>query len=89
MLGMSGKPLHHNSDMNWVFVPPNQPRIPIKIVAYPQESDKGPFPIPDNLPIENWPVGYKADLDGVQRDVLHRGDDRHAIIIDPESGTSG
>jgi hypothetical protein len=81
-----GKPLHHNSDMNWGFVPPNQRRVPIKIVAYPQESDKGPFPIPDNLPIENWPVGYKADLDGVQRDVLHRGDDRHAIIIDPSRG---
>ncbi|MGA2034288.1 MAG: hypothetical protein ABSG68_18740 [Thermoguttaceae bacterium] len=81
-----GKPLHHNSDMNWVFVPPNQKLVPIRIVAYPGESDKGPFPIPDNLPIEDWPVGYKADLDGVQRDVLHRGNDRHGIIIDPTRG---
>ena len=81
-----GKPLHHNSDMNWVFVPPNQKLVPIRIVDYPGESDKGPFPIPDNLPIEDWPVGYKADLDGVQRDVLHRGGDRHGIIIDPTRG---
>jgi len=81
-----GKPLHHNSDMNWIFVPPKQKLVPIRIVSYPGESDKGPFPIPDNLPIENWPGGYKTDLDGVQRDVLHRGDDRHAIIIDPTRG---
>ena len=81
-----GKPLHHNSDMNWVFVPPNQPLVAVKIVGYPQESDKGPFPVPDNLPIEDWPSGYKASLDAVQRDQLHRGGDRHAIIIDPSRG---
>ncbi len=80
------KPLHHNSDMNWVLVPPNQRLVPVKIVMYPGESDKGPFPVPDNLPIESWPVGYKANLDGVQRDVLQRRDDRHAVIIDPTRG---
>lgn len=80
------KPLHHNSDMNWVIVPPNQRLVPVKIVEYPGESDKGPFPVPDNLPIEDWPQGYKANLDGVQRDVLRRGGDRHAIIIDPTRG---
>jgi hypothetical protein len=81
-----GKPLHHNDDMNWVFVPANQKLVPIKIVDYPAESDKGPFPIPDNTPIEGWPVNYKANMDGAQRDVLQRRDDRHAVIIDPTRG---
>ncbi len=80
------KPLHHNSDMNWVIVPPDQPLVPVKIVAYPEESDKGPFAVPHNLPIEDWPVGYKVDLAGVQRDMLRRGGDRHAVIIDPTRG---
>ena len=26
------------------------------IVAYPGESDKGPYPVPENVPIEGWPV---------------------------------
>jgi hypothetical protein len=72
--------------MNWVLIPPNQKLVPVKIVDYPGESDKGPYPIPDNLPIEGWPVNYKANLDGAQRDVLGRHDDRHAVIIDPTRG---
>ena len=58
----------------------------MKIAAYPDESDQGPFPVPDNLPIEGWPVNYRGKnvtLDDVQRDKLHEGGDRHGIIVDP------
>jgi hypothetical protein len=48
------------------------------------ESDKGPYPIPDNLPIEGWPMGCKGlTLDQVQRDTANIGGDRHGIIVDP------
>jgi len=83
------KPFRHNRDMGFVLVPPNQKRVPVKIVAYPEESDKGPFPVPENLPIEGWPVNYRGKsvtLDGVQRDRLREGGDRHAIIVDPVRG---
>lgn len=85
----ANKPFRHNSDMGFVFVPPNQPLVPVKIALYPAESDKGPFPVPDNVPIEGWPVNYqgkRATLDDVQRDKLREGGDRHAIVIDPTRG---
>jgi hypothetical protein len=80
------KPLRHNLDMGFILVPPNQKRAPVKIVAYPDESDPGPFPVPENLPIEGWPANYQGKhvtLDDVQRDKLGEGGDRHAIIVDP------
>ena len=69
--------------------PPDQPRVPVNIVEYPGESDPGPFPVPDNIPIEGWPVSY--DREGVTRPSLAEGQrrpekyeaDRHAIIVDP------
>jgi len=82
----TNKPFRHNRDMGFILVPPNQERVPVKIVAYPGESDKGPFPVPENLPIEGWPVNYQGKsvtLDDVQRDKLGEGGDRHAIIVDP------
>src|SRR5205823_11796927 len=45
-----------------------------------------PFPIPDNVPIEGWPVGYRnknVTLDDVQRDKLKENGDRHALVVDP------
>ena len=33
----------------------------VKIVGYPDESDKGPYPVPDNMPIEGWPVDFQRD----------------------------
>jgi hypothetical protein len=83
------KPFRHNRDMGFILVPSSQPLVPLRITLYPQESDPGPFPIPDNLPIEGWPVNYqgkRATLDDVQRDRLREGGDRHAIIIDPGRG---
>ena len=74
--------LYFNSDMGFVIVPPNQPRVDVKVVAYPDESDPGPFPIPDNAPIEGWPLtgGLLATY---QRAV---GGDRHLIVLEPGRG---
>jgi hypothetical protein len=84
------KPLRYNPDMAFVLVPPEQPRVEVKIVGYPGESDPGPFPVPGSLPIEGWPVGYTRDsnkkgttLDDVQRDRLNEDGDRHGIVVDP------
>ena len=84
------KPLRYNTDMGFILVPPDQKRVEVKIVGYPGESDKGPFPVPDNMPIEGWPAYYHREgkqldlsLDDVQRDKLNRGGDRHGIVVDP------
>src|SRR5262249_17612642 len=80
------KPFRCNSDMGFVLVPPDQKKLEVKIVGYPDESDKGPFPISDNTPIEGWPVGYKnkrVNLDDVQRNTLKEDGDRHGIVVDP------
>jgi hypothetical protein len=84
------KPLRYNPDMGFVLVPPNQKKIDVKLVAYADESDKGPYPLPDIVPIEGWPANYKRNpklknvtLDDVQRDKLKEGGDRHGIVVDP------
>ena len=84
------KPLRYNPDMGFVLVPPNQKKIPVKLVGYPGESDKGPYPVPMNVPIEGWPASYKRSaklrhltLDDVQRDKLKENGDRHALVVDP------
>jgi len=84
------KPFRYNPDMGFVLVPPGQPRVDVKIVAYAGESDPGPFPVPDNMPIEGWPVDYLRDgrrktwtLDDVQRDRYKQDGDRHGIVVDP------
>jgi hypothetical protein len=76
------KPLTWNLDMAFVIVPPGQPKVAVKLVDYPDESDPGPYPVPDNAPIENWPLegGPLAQIQRV-------GDgDRHLIILDPGDG---
>jgi hypothetical protein len=87
------KPLRYNPDMTFVLVPPTQQKVDLAIVEYPDESDKGPYPIPDNTPIEGWPAAYRRDAAGkgltlqdVQRDKLGQGGDRHAIVVDPHAG---
>jgi hypothetical protein len=86
------KPLRYNTDMSYVFVPPGQKKIDVALVEYPDESDKGPYPIPDNTPIEGWPAWFKRDaaqkqsLEDVQRDKAGQGGDRHAIVVDPSAG---
>ena len=87
------KPLRYNTDMAYVLVPPTQKMRDVKIVEYPDESDKGPYPVPDNMPIEGWPAFYsreladkKLTLEQVQRDSTGIGGDRHAIVVDPHGG---
>ena len=86
------KPLRYNTDMAFVLVPPDQKRVPVKIVEYPDESDPGPYPVPDNVPIEGWPVNYQREgsnltLSDVQRRPEKYEGDRHAIVVDPVNGT--
>jgi hypothetical protein len=88
------KPLRYNPDMGFVLVPPDQRRVRVRITAYPEESDRGPFPVPANLPIEGWPAWYRRgeakfrrlSPDDVQRDAAGVEGDRHAIIVDPAGG---
>jgi hypothetical protein len=85
-----GKPFRYNDDMSFILVPPDQKKIDFKLIAYAGESDKGPYPVPDNTPIEGWPSNYlrrkggdKITLDDVQRDKLNENGDRHALVVDP------
>jgi len=84
------KIFRYNDDMSFILVPPDQKKVDVKIVSYPSESDKGPFPVPDNVPIEGWPSNFSRSaklknlsLDDVQRDKVKQGGDRHAIVVDP------
>ena len=86
----ANKPFRYNPDMGFILVPPDQKKIDLKLVSYPDESDMGPFPIPDGIPIEGWPANYSRNpklkgttLDDVQRDKLKEGGDRHALVLDP------
>jgi hypothetical protein len=74
-----GKPLAFNWDMGFVLVPPTQKRVAVRLVGYPGESDKGPYPVPDNAPIEDWPLNGKKLAD-IQR---HGKGDRHMLVVDP------
>jgi hypothetical protein len=86
-------PLGYNLDMNFVIVPADQPRVPVRITEYPDESDPGPFPIPPNAPIENWPLAHNEDTKALpgpgttlaqfQREGTG---DRHLILLDPTHG---
>jgi hypothetical protein len=64
--------------------------VNVEIVSYPGESDRGPYPLPDQVPIEGWPASFQRDpslrnltLLDVQRDKIGQGGDRHAIVVDP------
>ena len=89
----ASKHLGYNLDMNFVIVPPNQQRVPVKLLEFPNQSDPGPYPVPDNAPIENWPLAVNEDktalakpgqpLEDIQR---HGQGDRHLLIVDPVNG---
>jgi hypothetical protein len=74
------KRLQYNLDMGFILVPPDQKRVPVRIMAYPDESDKGPYPIPDEAPIENWPLDGRS-LAKAQS--AHEEGDRHVLVVDP------
>lgn len=68
-----------NLDMAFMIVPPDQPKVPVEI-EYRDESDPGPFPIPDQAPIEGGPLEPGPALEKYQRE----GEgDRHLILLDP------
>jgi len=86
-------PLGFNLDMNFVIVPPDQPRVPVRVVMYPDESDPGPFPIPDTAPIENWPLTHNEDARALPKPGMtlaqfqrEGSGDRHLIVVDPVNG---
>ena len=87
------KNLGYNLDMGFVIVPPNQARVAVKLLKYPNESDPGPYPVPDNAPIENWPLAMNEDKAAVTQpgqtlaDMQRHGTgDRHVIVVDPLNG---
>ncbi len=87
------KPLRYNLDMGFIIVPPNQKRVPVKLLEYPAESDPGPYPVPDNAPIENWPLTHNEDTKALPKPgqtlaQLQRNGtgDRHVIVVDAVNG---
>lgn len=82
----SDKPFRVNYDMGFSIIPPNQKHVALGNVEYADESDEGPFPIPNSVPIEGWPLAYRdkgVSLEQVQRNTLNEEGDRHAIVLDP------
>ena len=79
------KPMRYNADMGFVLVPPGQKKVDVKLGGGAEESDRGPYPVPDDMPIEGWPLaerqGKKLSLDEIQR--LKEDSDRHGIVVDP------
>src|SRR5260221_694886 len=55
------KSLGYNLDMGFIIVPPDQKKVPVKLLLYADQSDAGPYPVPDNAPIENWPLQRNED----------------------------
>ncbi len=89
----AAKTLDYNLDMNFIIVPRDQPRVAVRVSAYPNESDPGPFPVPANAPIENWPLNRNEHLAALPRagqtlEQLQREGvgDRHVIVVDPLNG---
>jgi hypothetical protein len=67
--------------------------VPVKLVDYPKESDPGPYPVPDNAPIENWPLAVNEDKGALTKpgqtleDLQRNGTgDRHILVVDPVNG---
>jgi hypothetical protein len=87
------KPLEYNLDMGFIIVPPDQKRIQVKLLDYANESDPGPFPLPDGAPIENWPLARNESLKALPKpgQTLERFQreaegDRHVLVVDPVNG---
>ena len=87
------KVFRYNPDMGFVLVPPDQKKVDVKLTEFAAESDKGPYPVPDNVPIEGWPASFQRDpatraltLEDVQRGKPTLDADRHGIVVDPVNG---
>ena len=84
-------------EMNFVLVPDNQPLVSFNFNGgYPDDSDLnggtspfGLYPIPPNLPIEQWPEGLilsGLNYSLAQWQTNDDGSDRHAIVVQPGAG---
>ena len=89
------KVLGCNLDMGYIIVPPDFSKVDLNLDSRSQ-SDPGPYPLPDNAPIENWPFydGYSGgEVQGLLKwekigrtfeQVQAEGNgDRHVLVIDP------
>ena len=79
--------LKYNQDMCFVIVPPDQKRINVPL-QWPDASEPGPYPVPDNTPIEGFPVYVTGKEDGTRAEKLDYiqktgNGDRHALVLDP------
>jgi len=73
--------IHVDVSENFILIPPDQPKVDVKITTYKDVSDKGPFPMPDNAPIQGWGIENET-LEHIQR----VGDgDRHVLLVDPHN----
>ena len=72
--------ISYDLDMSFILVPPKQKKVKITL-GFAEESDPGPFPIPDNAPIELWPLNDKRKLEDIQ--TAKEEGDRHVIVVDP------
>lgn len=59
--------------MQYLVVPGDQPRVPVRFTDYGDESDPGPYPIPLDAPIEGAPRPGET------------GGDRHVIVVDRDA----
>jgi hypothetical protein len=75
--------LAYNLDMGFILVPPGQKKVSLKLLAFPDESDKGPYPIPDDAPIEGWPLDGRKVADA---QAAKEEGDRHVLVVDPAGG---
>jgi hypothetical protein len=87
------KALQYNLDMGFVIVPPDQKRVAVSPIEYANESDPGPFPLPDDAPIENWPLARNENLKALPKpgqtleDFQRNAEgDRHVLVVDPVNG---
>ena len=58
----------------YVVVSSAQPDVPIKFTLYKSQSDKGPYPVPPDAPIE-----------GMKPNGKNFGGDRHVLVVDRDS----
>jgi hypothetical protein len=82
-------PIHVNRDMNLTIIPSTQATKAVTLTLYGSESDPGPYPVPDNMPIEGlFGDDNRTTLADIQRDINPgpQGGDRHGTILDPGNG---
>ena len=78
-VGASGS-LAFNHDMCFIIIPPDQKMVPV--FRTDTANVLGNYPVPENMPIEEWPMN-RQDLAKYQQET---GGDRHAMVVDPVNG---